>query len=140
MFSVVGFIGGEPGTPALVMSVLPLKFVVSTASVLPSQWPRDSPNHSLMDLSSTGRPSVGMRYRSGLEAFVPGVRTLLRGGEFLIGHEPAVTVLLLPLEGRTDQMVEGPDALKIRLAPWRFRLLVAGIARRRWLRLLRLLR
>src|SRR5437867_13402250 len=60
MVSVDGFNGGEPGTPALVIAGLPLKFVVSTTSVLPSQRPLDSPNHCLIDGSSAGRPLVGM--------------------------------------------------------------------------------
>src|SRR5439155_18670944 len=60
MFSVDGFNGGEPGTPALVSAGLPLKFVLSTTSVLPSQCPLDSPKYCLIDESSTGRPSVGM--------------------------------------------------------------------------------
>ena len=32
-----------------------LKFVVSTTSVLPSQWPRESPFHCLMFLPTCGR-------------------------------------------------------------------------------------
>src|SRR6185437_10645 len=40
---------------------------------------------------------VGLRYRPGLEPFVAGLRALLRGGEFLFGHEAALTVLLRPL-------------------------------------------
>src|SRR5262245_39592448 len=60
MFSVDGFNGGEPGTPELVIAGLPLKFAVSTTSVLPSQCPLDSPNHCLIDGSSTGPPSVGI--------------------------------------------------------------------------------
>src|SRR5262245_37833463 len=51
---------GEPGTPALVSSVKPLKFVVSTTSVFPSQYPRDSPSHSLIAGSSLGTPVVGI--------------------------------------------------------------------------------
>jgi len=33
MFGVDGVSGGDPGTPALVIAVLPLKFAVSTTSV-----------------------------------------------------------------------------------------------------------
>jgi len=52
----------------------------------------------------------------------------LRGGEFLIGQEPALTKPLRPLEGRADQMIEGPHTLKVRFAPRRHRLCPAGFA------------
>src|SRR6185295_20399943 len=51
---------GEPGTPALVSSDRPLKFVVSITRVFPSQCPRDSPSHSLIAESSLGNGVVGM--------------------------------------------------------------------------------
>src|SRR5215475_10162567 len=60
MFSDVGFNAGEPGTPELVIAGLPLKFRVSTTSVLPSQCPLDSPRYCLIVGSRAGRPSVGM--------------------------------------------------------------------------------
>src|SRR6188508_3182741 len=60
MFSVDGFNGGEPGTPELVIAGFPLKFLVSTTSVLPSQRPLDSPMYCLIDGSRNARPSVGM--------------------------------------------------------------------------------
>src|SRR5678816_735627 len=59
-FGVAGVRAGEPGTPRLVIAGFPLKFVVSTTSVLPSQRPRDSPRYCLIVPSSGGRPFVGM--------------------------------------------------------------------------------
>ena len=46
--------------PALISLVLPVKLVVSTTSVLPSQWPRESPIHCRMPGGRCGRPSMGM--------------------------------------------------------------------------------
>ena len=61
MFVVVGVSPrGEPGMPTFVMPPMPLKFVVSTTSVLPSKCPRDSPIHCLMAGSSGPRPSTGI--------------------------------------------------------------------------------
>ena len=37
-----------------------LKFVTSTTSVSPSQWPRESPLAILIDAGRCGRPSSGM--------------------------------------------------------------------------------
>src|SRR6202044_541595 len=48
---------------------------------------------------------------------------------FLVGHQPAVAVLLRTLERRGDQVVEGPDALQVRIAPRGFGRRVVRILR-----------
>src|SRR5438128_4666421 len=40
-------------------SLLPSKFVTSMTSVLPSQWPRESPHHRRIDGGRCGLPSIG---------------------------------------------------------------------------------
>src|SRR5215467_9706654 len=61
IFSLVGkrLPGGDPTTPMLVAEAPGLKLVVSMTSVVPSQWPRETPSHCFSLEDGAAGPLIG---------------------------------------------------------------------------------